>query len=145
MKLAVTFLATGFVFSQIIFAQTSPAYQIRYYNTENGLPSNGIKGLEWDEQTGFLWIATEGGVVRFNGIDFKTFNNQNTSFITSERLSFMTRNNQDVIYAADVARNIVKVRKNNLLFCRQTPPFDGLYDPNLYCLTVSDTFLTYKV
>jgi signal transduction histidine kinase len=145
MKLTVTFLAISFVFGQIMFAQTSPTYQIRYYNTENGLPSNGVKGLEWDEETGFLWMATEAGIVRFNGIDFKTFSNQNTSFITSERISFMTKNNRGDIYVADVAHNVVKVNQNNLLFYRRTPPFDGLFDPNLYGLAVSDTFLTHKI
>ena len=37
-------------------------YHIQRFTTDNGLPSNGIKGLQWDAQTGFLWIATEAGV-----------------------------------------------------------------------------------
>ena len=43
-----------------------------FYYT-NGLPSNGIKGLQGDDSVGCLWIATEAGVVRYNGISFKTF------------------------------------------------------------------------
>src|SRR5205809_226802 len=31
-------------------------YRVERFTTDNGLPSNGIKGLQWDETTGFLWI-----------------------------------------------------------------------------------------
>lgn len=48
-------------------------YQVKHFTTENSLPSNGIKGLQWDDSSGFLWIATEAGVVRYNGMSFKTF------------------------------------------------------------------------
>jgi hypothetical protein len=41
-----------------VVAQTVKDYTIQQFTTENGMPSNGIKGLQWDEQTGFLWIAT---------------------------------------------------------------------------------------
>src|SRR5579859_1818044 len=49
-------------------------FSIQHFSTDNGLPSNGIKGLQWDEKTGFLWIATEAGVARYNGADFQVFN-----------------------------------------------------------------------
>ena len=50
-----------------------PQYQIQHYTTENGLPANGIKGMEWDERTGFLWVATEAGLVRYDRVGFRTF------------------------------------------------------------------------
>jgi len=34
-------------------------YRVNHFTAENGLPSNGIKGLQFDHATGFLWIATE--------------------------------------------------------------------------------------
>src|SRR3954462_12315521 len=105
MKLPVTFLLIVNLFIHAAVAQI-PAFQTRNYTTENGLPSNGIKGMEWDEQTGFLWVATEAGIVRFNGIDFKTYTNKNTPFIASERFRLMKRNNKGIIYAADVYDNI---------------------------------------
>ena len=94
MKGHITLLVISIAFSRITIAQIPATFQTRHYTTENGLPSNGIKGLEWDEETGFLWIATEAGVVRFNGIDFKTYTNKNTPFIGSERFRLITRNNK---------------------------------------------------
>ncbi|MBK6379384.1 MAG: hypothetical protein IPF72_06405 [Chitinophagaceae bacterium] len=34
-------------------AQTAANSHVQQYTTDNGLPSNGIKGLQWDEKTGF--------------------------------------------------------------------------------------------
>src|SRR4026209_2673997 len=83
------------------FSQQPGKFHISYYTTENGLPSNGIKGLQWDEQSGFLWIATEAGVSRFNGLDFKNFTNENTPFIEAERMLYIVKNNKGKIYASD--------------------------------------------
>ncbi len=58
-------------FTSEIKSQELNQFTIQSFTTENGLPSNGIKGLQWEEKTGFLWLATEAGVVRFNGMNFK--------------------------------------------------------------------------
>src|SRR5438874_11994037 len=89
-------------------------YAVRLYSTDNGLPSNGVKGLQWDDETGFLWIATEAGVVRFNGIDFKNFTNENTPALTSERMLFLVRNFEGSILTSDQETNIFCVKKNRL-------------------------------
>lgn len=87
---------------------------IQYFSTENGLPSNGIKGMQWDEEAGFLWLATEAGVVRYNGVDFKTFTNDSSSGITTERIWYMIGNHLGRIYTADLAGNIFTINKNTL-------------------------------
>lgn len=89
-------------------------FKIKEYTTDNGLPANGIKGLQWDENSGFLWIATEAGIVRFDGIYFKTYNKENTPFIASERMSFVGKNQAGRIYFADFPKNIITVEQNHL-------------------------------
>ena len=118
--------------------QTGNGYTIQQYNTENGLASNGIKGLQWDESTGFLWIATEAGIARFNGIDFKNFTAQNTPGITSERMTFLVKNNAGRIYTADLTGNINFINRNKLEYFGKIPPASDLYD-NRITLTISDT------
>ena len=56
--------------------QDAATFNLLEYTTENGLPSNLIRGMQWDENTGFLWLMTEGGVVRLNGADFKSNNKE---------------------------------------------------------------------
>ena len=71
----IRFLLICFLFS-LLFA--SPAivvcrnFPIQHFTTENGLPSNMIYGLYRDSK-GFLWIGTDKGVVRYNGIEFERF------------------------------------------------------------------------
>ena len=46
------------------------------YTTENGLSDNNIHDIIKDRQ-GYLWIATQNGLNRFDGVEYKTFyNNQ---------------------------------------------------------------------
>ena len=98
------------------FSQESSEFRIQKFNTETGLPSNGIKGLQWDEKTGFLWIATEAGIVRYNGMDFKVYNKDDETHITNERILFMVKNNEGRIYTADNSGNLFYVDKNKLKF-----------------------------
>ncbi len=97
-----------------LLAQTDGEFVISQYGTENGLPSNGIRGLQLDERTGFLWIATEAGIVRYNGLAFETFNQQNTSFIASERILFLVRSLSGNMYGGDMKGNIFLVDRNKL-------------------------------
>lgn len=113
---------------------------IQEYTTENGLPSNGIKGLQWDQQTGFLWIATEAGIVRFNGVDFRSYTKENMPAIASERMLFMTRNRSGSIYISDLAGNIFTISQSSPVLWRKTPGGTNPYYANYYLLPVADSF-----
>jgi hypothetical protein len=47
-------------------------YTVSEYTSENGLPQNSIKDIAADSD-GFIWLATEDGLVRFDGRQFKVF------------------------------------------------------------------------
>src|ERR1700722_3845008 len=91
-----------------------PDYLVERFTTDNGLPSNGIKGLQWDEQTGFLWIATEAGITRYNGADFVTFSRANTPELFSERMLFLLKSRDGRIYTSDEAGDLFFVMRNRL-------------------------------
>ncbi|MCE6987934.1 sensor histidine kinase [Dyadobacter sp. CY323] len=48
------------------------AYRVRHFTDENGLPQNSVKAIVGDKN-GFVWFATEAGLVRFDGQRFLTF------------------------------------------------------------------------
>ena len=87
-------------------------YQIQHYTTENGLPSNGIKGMQWDEKTGFLWIATEAGLVRYNGMGFKTFDVLSNPELGSNRIVELTKNSDGKILMAGEEGNLTLIKNN---------------------------------
>src|SRR5690349_6476342 len=93
-------------------AQTGYGYHIQQFTTENGMPSNGIKGMEWDEKTGFLWVATEAGMTRFNGVDFTNFTKENTPGLSHERMALMVKNDSGAIYTVDGNGRIFIVKDN---------------------------------
>ena len=65
-----------------------PEYSIVNYNSDNALPQNSINDMAFD-RNGFLWLATEMGVVRFDGRNFREYNRSNTSAMLSDRCSFL--------------------------------------------------------
>jgi hypothetical protein len=46
------------------------------FNIDNGLPSNYIYGV-FKDRHGYLWVTTQKGVARYNGYEFKIFNQSN--------------------------------------------------------------------
>lgn len=99
-----------------VTAQPGKDYHVREFTTDNGLPSNGIKSMQWDEENGFLWIATEAGMSRYNGLDFTNFTKENTRGLSHERMAYVVKNIQGAIFAADVSNNVVQVKSNTLQY-----------------------------
>ena len=57
-------------------------YHLQQYTDENGLPQNSVKSIAADGQ-GYIWLATENGLVRFDGQQFYNFNDANLGIITN--------------------------------------------------------------
>jgi len=56
----------------LFFIAQETSFVNSYFNDENGLPQNSIKDISKDKE-GFIWLATESGLVRFNGKRFRVF------------------------------------------------------------------------
>jgi len=67
-KIILTFLFSIAVFA-ISYAQQ---YKVTQYTEKQGLPTNSIRSIVQD-QTGFIWIATDAGLIRYDGQTFKKF------------------------------------------------------------------------
>ena len=52
------------------YAQQTP--KLQFYDVSSGLPSNHLYKIVQDKK-GFLWIATENGISRFDGHRFKNY------------------------------------------------------------------------
>ncbi len=50
----------------------APEFNFLHYTTENGLPSNCVRDIVQDSD-GFMWFATDGGLVRFDGLATRVF------------------------------------------------------------------------
>jgi ligand-binding sensor domain-containing protein len=52
-------------------------YGHQAWRTDSGLPQNTIHSI-LQTRDGYVWLGTDGGLVRFDGIDFVTFDAENT-------------------------------------------------------------------
>lgn len=53
-------------------AKALTQYKIDHWQTEQGLPLNTVQAL-LQTRSGYLWVGTGGGLARFDGVRFKTF------------------------------------------------------------------------
>ena len=52
--------------------QAAPVLQHASWATEEGLPQSSVHAI-LQARNGYLWLATEGGLVRYDGVEFKVF------------------------------------------------------------------------
>ena len=97
------------------------SYFIQHFDSENGLPTNGVRQFALDSQTHFLWIATEGGLVRYDGSNFKTFNHKTVPSTLTERLIYLCQNKYNDIYFINEADALFKIKQNSF---SQIPNYD---------------------
>ena len=80
-------------------AQTSYRFQQFVIDQNNGLPSNNVLSISYDD-LGFLWVASDGGLTRYTGDSSITFSLNNTPFLESNTFSY-TLVKDSILWAAN--------------------------------------------
>ncbi|MBC9932751.1 sensor histidine kinase [Chitinophaga qingshengii] len=80
---------------------TTARYHIRHFTDEDGLPQNSIKGIVPDKN-GFLWLATENGLARFDGNYFLNFSSDNLKELKSSRMARIYPNDTAIAVENDI-------------------------------------------
>jgi signal transduction histidine kinase len=106
-----TFFLLNILFytSSILVAQPSGIrYSLQHYTSDNGLPQNSIRAIQFDNN-GFCWLASEMGLVRFDGANFTYFNKENLPQLASPFFRTLTTDAQNNIYSKDTYGTYVKI------------------------------------
>ena len=69
----------------------------RVWQTDEGLPQNTVNDI-LQTKDGYLWIATNGGLARFDGIHFKTFNRRNTPQLHTDAINSLYQDAHGVLW-----------------------------------------------
>lgn len=77
------------------------------YTTDNGLPHS-ICQVVVEDAMGFVWIGTPSGLVRYDGVYFETFNDQN---------SLLPENNVTALYQSSNGKNLWVGTVNGSITC----------------------------
>src|SRR6476620_8368881 len=83
--LRTTFLV-GLISLALFPAKAFAQYRFDNWTTDDGLPQNTVSAIV-QTRDGYLWLATAGGLVRFDGLRFRVFDKSNTKGLTSVRFS----------------------------------------------------------
>jgi hypothetical protein len=106
------------------FLQAQLKYNFEYINTENGLPTNAIKGLQFDEKTRFLWVATESGIVRYNGHGFQGFGDNEKTAVLNGRIVFFDKTIDGKLFGKLIDERVFTINENNVLIDPSIPKMD---------------------
>lgn len=93
-------------------------YLVKHYSTDNGLSQNSVKGIAADE-TGFIWLATEAGLTRFDGQSFKNFDRQMLG-TTTQRITFLYRQQKtDRLCAVSGLNEFISIKNGSTLLFKE--------------------------
>src|SRR5262245_50936069 len=93
----------GMLFCVSLSAQQQPAsavvdpYVQTVWTTEDGLPQNSVNAIV-QTRDGYLWLATFGGLARFDGVRFTIFNSANTPGLNSNRMTALLEDRRGVLW-----------------------------------------------
>lgn len=107
--------------------------QVRFdtWTTENGLPQNSVNDII-QTRDGYLWLATFGGLVRFDGARFVVFD-RSVEGIGSQRVRALLEHSDGTLWAATDDGMVIRHRDN--LFTTYGPA-DGV--PNAEALRIDE-------
>jgi signal transduction histidine kinase len=125
-------LSVLFLFCSLYsFAQLQ--YNFERINTENGLPTNAIKGLQFDYKTRFLWVATESGIVRYNGHGFQSFGDNEKTAVMNGRIVFFDKTKEGKLFGKLMDERVFVINENR-----------AVIESDVKKLSTEADFLSYK-
>jgi signal transduction histidine kinase len=121
-------------------------YTFERLNTESGLPTNTIKGLQFDEKHRFLWIATESGIVRYNGHNVQSFGDQEEKSILSNRVVYFTIATNGSLFGKFVDATSFSIKENDVIIGKTTSINNNLNEfiENKYNVNLSKIKTNYQ-
>ena len=87
----------------------------QHYTNDNGLPQNTVMQLRMD-RNGFVWMSTQGGLVRFDGTHFATYNLSNVPQLASNRIIDLGLTGDSTVYFKDNGFKVFSFDKSNKPF-----------------------------
>jgi ligand-binding sensor domain-containing protein len=106
------------IFCVFLVISTSTVAQLSYsferINTENGLTTNALKGIIFDDANRFLWVATESGLLRYNGHGFQTFGDAKGKSKLNSRIINIVKKADHTIFGTAEDASVFTINKNKV-------------------------------
>ena len=98
--LCAAFIALGAASANALDPHTALAqYGYQSWQTDTGLPQNTVHAIV-QGRDGYVWIATEGGLVRFDGVEFRAYTRANTPGLPSDLIDELMEDRDGVLWVS---------------------------------------------
>ncbi len=104
---------------------SDPKYLIDTWGADEGLPQSGALAIT-QTPDGYLWFGTLGGLVRFDGVNFKVFDPSNTPELPSPAIVNMYLDRSGRLWVS-TSRGIVYVKDGKWQSFRENSGWNGNY------------------
>ena len=84
-------------------------YDWQAWTTQDGLPQNSVSDIV-QTRDGYLWLATFGGLARFDGVRFKVYDLSNTEALTSNRILSLLEDRNGNLWIGTQGVGVVRLR-----------------------------------
>jgi ligand-binding sensor domain-containing protein/signal transduction histidine kinase len=120
LRIAFFFLALNNSFGSSL-SQPSP-YQTANWRVEDGLPQSTVTCIA-QSADGYLWLGTQNGLVRFDGVKFRVFDENNTPAIKNSRIVQLLSGKDGTLWVGTEHGGLVCLREGQ--FTSQEAPGRG--------------------
>lgn len=121
-------LAAGAVGPPVV-VRTGPgdSFIKRVFSTDDGLPQNTATDLV-QTRDGFVWIATYGGLARFDGLTFKVFTTSNSPALVNNRLMALAEGPDGILWIGSEDGDLMKYESGrfSVAWKSRGEPFDSV-------------------
>jgi ligand-binding sensor domain-containing protein/signal transduction histidine kinase len=84
-------------------------YQIDVWQADAGLPQGTVTSIA-QTADGYLWLGTQNGLVRFDGINFQVFNENNTPAIKNNRVVQVFADDHAALWVGAEEGNLIRLK-----------------------------------
>jgi signal transduction histidine kinase/ligand-binding sensor domain-containing protein len=112
------------LFSCGVLLAAAPNYFTRMWQTDDGLPQNGVSAI-LQTRDGYLWIGTYGGLARFDGVRFVVFNNSNTPQMYSRRVTSLFEDGAGTLWIGFETGGMTRYRDGTFQMVQISPAWSG--------------------
>ncbi len=102
-------------------AQASVPYTIDKWDSEDGLPNNEVLAMT-QTRDGYLWLGTLNGLVRFDGIHFEVFDENNTPGLNGSRIVSLFEDGKTNLWIGTETAGVARMKNGRVA----SPPELGL-------------------
>jgi signal transduction histidine kinase len=97
-----------------VHAQNANSYSIKNYTDANGLPQNSVKSIAVGD-SGFIWLATEAGLTRFDGSNFFVFDKAYTNARSNRIRNIQKQLTTGKLYGCPEYQELIPIQNGHIL------------------------------